>query len=771
MGRGLPALIVTGLPGAGVQDARERVRPAVEGAKLEWPLRRVVVNLAPANVRKEGPGLDLPLVMSVLAATRQIPSDRLRAFAFAGEVSLKGELLTTPGILTVAIAAARAGLRRDRRAGRQRRRGRAGRRAPRGRRGDAVRCGRIPSRDVVAARRGDADGRGTGRRDRGSRRGARPDAGAPGPRGRGGRRSQHAHGRIARGREDDARAAAADDPARALAGGIAGSDAAPFRRRTARFLEGTAPRPPVPRAAPFGLDGRAARRRQHARATRARSASRTTASCSSTSSPSSVATPSRDCGSRSRTAASSSRGPSARWSSPRGSPSWPQPTRVRAASTGTGSGSACADPTGSSCTGTSCRDRCSIGSTSGCASRGSPRRSCSAPRRERRPRGCASKGRGWRATGSADDGPRLGVSCNAHLPGPVARRTCSLSPDAENLLTKAVETSGAHRPWLRPRHQGRPDGRRPRRLGPCRGRSPGRGALVPDGIRTGGARACRMSRSRRRRAGGRPGFGHGDDERRRPPDAVGAARPAPAQGARGSVGAPARRPDASSPFGAAGWGATGTASGSRRWIPVATCARVEGAGARFVTPADPEYDDRLHDLRDPPACLFLLGRPLGDSPERVAIVGSRKCSNLGRDVAQDLGRALVASGLAVVSGAAHGIDAAAHRGALQAAGRTVAVLGSGIDVVYPASSRELLEADRRERHDRERVPARHCRRDRNTSRRGTGSSWRSPVRWWWWRARRRAGRGSPSTTRSTSDGRSSPSRGRSRARSRRRRSR
>jgi magnesium chelatase family protein len=110
VGRGLPALIVTGLPGAGVQDARERIRPAVEGAKLEWPLRRVVVNLAPANVRKEGPGLDLPLVMSVLAATRQIPPDRLGRLAFAGEVSLKGELLSTPGILTVAISAVRAGL-------------------------------------------------------------------------------------------------------------------------------------------------------------------------------------------------------------------------------------------------------------------------------------------------------------------------------------------------------------------------------------------------------------------------------------------------------------------------------------------------------------------------------------------------------------------------------------------------------------------------------------------------------------------------------------
>jgi DNA processing protein len=134
--------------------------------------------------------------------------------------------------------------------------------------------------------------------------------------------------------------------------------------------------------------------------------------------------------------------------------------------------------------------------------------------------------------------------------------------------------------------------------------------------------------------------------------------------------------------------------GDREWLPRidpdVTAARMTHAGARLVTPADPEYDERLNDLRDPPACLFLRGRLLEERPERVAIVGSRKCSDLGRDVAQDLGRALVASGLAVVSGAAHGIDAAAHRGALQAGGRTVAVLGSGIDIAYPASSRELL---------------------------------------------------------------------------------
>jgi DNA processing protein len=132
----------------------------------------------------------------------------------------------------------------------------------------------------------------------------------------------------------------------------------------------------------------------------------------------------------------------------------------------------------------------------------------------------------------------------------------------------------------------------------------------------------------------------------------------------------------------------------RAWIegvdPSATEAAVERAGARLVTPSDPEYEDGLNELRDPPAGLFLLGRPLGDPRDRVAIVGARKCTSLGRDVAEDLARALVASGLGVVSGAAHGIDAAAHRGALQAGGRTVAVLGSGIDVHYPASNRELI---------------------------------------------------------------------------------
>lgn len=109
VGRGLPALTLTGLPGAAVADARDRIRPAVEHAGLEWPLRRVVVNLAPGNLRKEGAGLDLPIATSVLVATGQVPGAAVAGAVFFGELSLKGEVLPTPGVLSVAIAAARSG--------------------------------------------------------------------------------------------------------------------------------------------------------------------------------------------------------------------------------------------------------------------------------------------------------------------------------------------------------------------------------------------------------------------------------------------------------------------------------------------------------------------------------------------------------------------------------------------------------------------------------------------------------------------------------------
>lgn len=114
-------------------------------------------------------------------------------------------------------------------------------------------------------------------------------------------------------------------------------------------------------------------------------------------------------------------------------------------------------------------------------------------------------------------------------------------------------------------------------------------------------------------------------------------------------------------------------------------------GARFVTPADAEYPASILQLDDPPVAVFVRGVPLDVEEVRVAVVGARRCSMLGGEVARDLGRRLGSAGVCVVSGAAYGVDASSHRGALDVGGRTIAVLGSGIDVGYPRSSAELIE--------------------------------------------------------------------------------
>jgi DNA processing protein len=114
------------------------------------------------------------------------------------------------------------------------------------------------------------------------------------------------------------------------------------------------------------------------------------------------------------------------------------------------------------------------------------------------------------------------------------------------------------------------------------------------------------------------------------------------------------------------------------------------AGARFVTPRDDEYPPSILELDDPPVALFVRGARIDMTELRVAIVGARRCSSLGGEIARDLGRRLGSAGVCVVSGAAYGIDAASHRGALDAGGRTIAVLGSGIDVAYPRSSADLI---------------------------------------------------------------------------------
>lgn len=101
---GLPSLTVVGLPDAAVQEARERVRAAIKSSGYFFPPRRVTVNLAPADVRKAGPGYDLPIAVGVLAATAQVPPPAANVL-FVGELSLDGSLRHSDGILPVAAAA------------------------------------------------------------------------------------------------------------------------------------------------------------------------------------------------------------------------------------------------------------------------------------------------------------------------------------------------------------------------------------------------------------------------------------------------------------------------------------------------------------------------------------------------------------------------------------------------------------------------------------------------------------------------------------------
>ena len=110
--RGVPAFSIVGLPDKACQEAKERVRSGITSSELEWPLRRLTVNLAPAGLRKEGSGFDLPIALAVLAASHQIPAERLAQHAALGELALDGRVRPVPGALVAAEAARRAGLDR-----------------------------------------------------------------------------------------------------------------------------------------------------------------------------------------------------------------------------------------------------------------------------------------------------------------------------------------------------------------------------------------------------------------------------------------------------------------------------------------------------------------------------------------------------------------------------------------------------------------------------------------------------------------------------------
>ncbi|HEY1433873.1 MAG TPA: DNA-processing protein DprA [Thermoanaerobaculia bacterium] len=125
-------------------------------------------------------------------------------------------------------------------------------------------------------------------------------------------------------------------------------------------------------------------------------------------------------------------------------------------------------------------------------------------------------------------------------------------------------------------------------------------------------------------------------------------------------------------------------------------AEIERGGERLVTAFDEEYPASLREISDPPFLLHAFGRIDRLRLPGVAIVGSRDASRYGRDVAWRLARELSAAGVAVVSGFARGVDAAAHEAALEGPGGTIAVLGCGLDVDYPRENRALKERLRAE---------------------------------------------------------------------------
>ncbi len=124
--------------------------------------------------------------------------------------------------------------------------------------------------------------------------------------------------------------------------------------------------------------------------------------------------------------------------------------------------------------------------------------------------------------------------------------------------------------------------------------------------------------------------------------------------------------------------------GDLRWL--------ETAGHHLLTLEDTAYPDRLREIASPPLGLFCLGDPDVLNTVQFALVGSRNPSRSGEDMAGDFAATLSRHGLVITSGLAMGIDAAAHQGALRAGGLTVAVCGTGLDRVYPASNRELAHA-------------------------------------------------------------------------------
>lgn len=119
--------------------------------------------------------------------------------------------------------------------------------------------------------------------------------------------------------------------------------------------------------------------------------------------------------------------------------------------------------------------------------------------------------------------------------------------------------------------------------------------------------------------------------------------------------------------------------------------KLTARGISFVSVEQRTYPGRLREIYDPPYGLYYIGQLPKDETPAVSIVGGRACSRYGKDIAKRSGRSLAANGVSVISGMARGIDSFGHEGALDAGGNTYAVLGCGVNVVYPPENAALYE--------------------------------------------------------------------------------
>ena len=132
-------------------------------------------------------------------------------------------------------------------------------------------------------------------------------------------------------------------------------------------------------------------------------------------------------------------------------------------------------------------------------------------------------------------------------------------------------------------------------------------------------------------------------------------------------------------------------SAKKRGLPAETAGKMAAGGIKAVCIEEEAYPERLRECTDAPYMIFYKGRMPAEEEKRVAVIGARNCSDYGRRMAEYFGRELAVAGVSIISGMARGIDGMAQEACVKAGGRSYALLGSGVDVIYPRSNAGLYE--------------------------------------------------------------------------------